>query len=167
MTSGRTMGGHNKKTLSGMTNLQILFKDKTNILAGMTKEEIISLYYNIPIKKVKDMKKDTIVSKWQEIVTIKKYLRKNKLCAIDFDKLEKGISIRNEECGTRKFDSARNIFFKISNITTADNVGKKYIKTAISFKQAAEDIHEIGEDAEKEIPIIEVMQRNNNLSLTP
>lgn len=158
MTSGRNKGEHNKSIMMGMSNLQILFKDKTNILRGLTKEEIISLYYKIPIKKVVDMRKETLNGKWQEISYVKKNLIKSGLCAIDFKKLERNVPISNEEFGVRKFDRKRNIFFKISDLTTADDVGGKYIKLSKAFRDKAEDIHEIGIEAEQENKVIQQMQ---------
>jgi len=158
MISGRNKGKHNKKTLAGMSNLQILFQDKEHLLRGLTKEEVISLYYHIPLKKVMKMDNKTKETKWHEITTIKKYLRNNGLCAIDYQSLDKNTPISNEEFGIRTFDRRRNVFFRVTKQDTAGDIASRYKKTADSFNKASKKIVEIAEELENEQPVLEQMQ---------
>jgi hypothetical protein len=156
MTKGK---GIHKRILAGMSNLAIIFEDKTNIIRGLTKEEIISLHYKIPKKAVIKMKKDTLEAKWQEIRTIKAYLRNTKQCAIDFQKASKGTVIINEEFGSRTLDRNRNIFFKIVKTIVAKGIRDRYDKMASSFRKAGDKVYENAEEAEKQEPVFEEIRQ--------
>lgn len=147
--------GIHKKTLQGMSNLQLIFQDKTNILRGVTKEELISIYYNIPINKIIGMKKDTIEGKWHEICTVKKYLRNTKQCAIDFQKASKGTILTNNEFGRRQLDRRRNIFFKIVTTNVAGGIRARYDKIASSFIKAGNNTYNIADEIENQEQIWE------------
>jgi hypothetical protein len=152
MTS--TKGIHDRIT-KGMGNLSTIFSDKSNLVRGLTKEETISLYFKIPMNKLIVMKKETIQSMWQEICTVKRYLRNTNQCAIDHLKASRGTVLVNEEFGRRQLDRTRNIFFKIIDTKIADGIGDRYDKLSNSIRKVGNKIRENARRSEREIPVLE------------
>lgn len=156
-----------KKTMQGMSNLMLIFQDKTNPIRGLTRDEIISLYFNIPIRKVIAMKRNILDYKWKEIRVVKKYLKNTNQCAIDYQKLSKGTIIVNHEFKERQLKRSQNIFFKIVDTNIARGIRSRYDKLSLSFKHSGDKIYEIAEEEEEkqrknQSQILEILQKNKN-----
>jgi len=161
MTSGRNVGDINKKTAVVMTDIQKSFKDKTNFVSGVSRDEFISLVYRIPIKKVLKMQEKSKDAKWHEIVYIKRYLRNTLHFAIEYVNIKKGADLFNEEFGKRTLKQNTNIYYRITRIEDAQMINKRYKTQAISYAKSGENVLISAEEYEKEIPIMEELQIRN------
>ena len=160
MTSGRKNGDSNKKTLMGTASLQLIFQEKTKWYMGLTKDELISKYFNIPYKKVLNMRLEDKNIKWHEIVYIRRYLRNKLHYAIDFKSIDKGVTLVNKELGERLLKNRTNVYFKISNLNDAEEIDKRYKKMATAFSISGDNVILSAEESEKEKPIIEKIKQS-------
>ena len=150
-----------RKIYKGMVDLKTLFEDKKNVFRGFTKDELISIYYKIPIKKVLTINSKTIESKWNEIVTVKKYLLWKDSFPIIFKTMSKGTELNNEEVGIRILTKRTNVFFRCSNILDAGKWRDTFDKMARSFHKTGSKPSEIIEDEIEAIPVLEKIKQTN------
>lgn len=161
MVSGRKIGDINHKTSSGMVNMQKLFNDKIRWVNGFSSDEVISIQYRIPLKKVLKMTQSQRDTKWHEICYIKKYLRNTLHFSIDYLTISKGTELYNEEFGRRILKRNTNIYYRIGKIEDAHIISKRYKKLANAFYKSGDNVVTSAEEYEKEIPIQEVLELKN------
>jgi hypothetical protein len=151
-------GKPNRKTYKGMVDLKTLFEKRINVFLGLTRDEIISLFYNLPEDKVLKLKKEAIETKWSEIRTIKKYLLWKDKFPIIFKNMPRGTELYDDVLGRRTLDKRINVFFRCSDIESAGKWRDTFHKMAISFDRTGSKPSDIVEEEQIQIPIVQTIQ---------
>jgi hypothetical protein len=144
-----------KKVYKGMLNLKTIFEKKTNVFKGLTRDELISLNFSIPINKVIKLNRETIETKWNEIKTIKKYLLWKDSFPIIFKSMDRGTELFCDEFGKRTLKKRTNIFFRCSDIRDAGSWRDCYDKISKSIYKTGSKPMEIIEEEDLTLPIAE------------
>ena len=149
-----------KKIKIGMVNMLELFKERKTVSSGLIKNEFISLFYKIPIKKTRKMREDNIKIKWNEIRTIKKYLIHSGQMAIIFKKMPRGTELYCPEFKRRTLQRNFNIFFRCVEQESAwgyrsflDKISKGILRIGDNIVSISEEEQKVREE-EKAIEIV-------------
>lgn len=147
-----------KRTYKGMLGLKTIFEERTNVLLGLTRDEIIHFYYSIPINKIIKLNDKIIQSKWSEIKTVKKYLLWRDNFPIIYKNMPKGTELFDNILGKRILMKRTNVFFKCINLMDAHNWRNDYDKMAKSIYRTGSRPSEIIEEEQFQIPITQIIK---------
>ena len=142
--------GMHKKTYEGMLNLKDIFHNRTKVILGLRKDEIISLYYNISQDKLLKM---NIKSKWDSIRAIKKYLLWKDNFAIISKAMPRGTTLYDNILGNRILEKTEHVYFKCSDIENAGKWRDTLDKIAKGIFKTSSRPSEIIEAEEIQLPI--------------
>ena len=146
------------KILSRVESLREIFKDRTNVIWGLTKDEVIHMYNNIPMKKVLNLSRTERDKIWEEIYKAKKYLRKEKVMAIISIYMPKGTVLENGELGKRMLKQSGHVYFRCVDREDALIVKTKFEKIAKGLVKAGHEITKITETNIQEVPVFEELK---------
>ena len=161
MTKHKThkRGYKSAKTLKRMDTLREIFKEKTNVFLGLTRDELISEYTNIKLSTILNWNKKKLDKVWDEIRFIKKHLRKERIMAIIYKNMPKGTVLKNE-FGQREIKEPKNIFFRCSSEEDAWKYRGILDKISRSVFEAGEQTTEIVEEEVRQKPILQVVNQS-------
>jgi len=110
-----------KKTYQNMLNLKDLFKNRTSPEKGVLRDEICSVYYGIPIKRVLKWDKLEMHYKFKQIKRIMKYLMMKDNFPIISTPMPRGTLLVDNEFGRRQLSIQRHVYFRCVNTSQAGN----------------------------------------------
>lgn len=151
------MSKPNSETYRGMVNLSEMFRQKKKIYSGLTKEEVLSLFYKIDISKIKKMNPHKIELMWEKISIIKKYLIKTKQMAIIFEPVTKETTLKCEEYGERTLDRRRNIFYRCIKEEESWKYRRMLDRIADGINETGENVVEIVKEEQEQKKAVEVI----------
>lgn len=149
------------KTLRKENTLREIFQDRKNVLLGLTKLEVISEFKNVNLATVLRWKKEKIELTWEEIVRVKRILRKEMIMAIVSKQMPRGTGLNDVINGFNKrtLDKTGYVFFRCSSMEDVWSEKDKMDKIAKGVFKAAEQTGEIVErDIEQKPMLLEINQ---------
>ena len=153
-----TKGWVSHKVLTGGVRMSELFKDKSNALSGITREEFISLFYGIPMNKLNSMHESKVTFRWHCIQTVKHYLLKTGQLAIISKAMPRGTQLYNTDCKVRVLPNRAFIFFKATRIDDALDYRSRLDKIATGLEETGENAVKTCEHGIKQKPIQQILQ---------
>lgn len=149
------------KTLRRENILREIFQDRVNVLVGLTKLEVISQFKGVSINTVLRWNKNKIELTWEEIVRVKRILRKEMIMAIVSKQMPRGSNLNDTISGlkNRILDKTSYVFFRCSSMEDVWSEKDKMDKIAKGVFKAAEQTGEIVErDIEQKPMLLEINQ---------
>lgn len=151
-------GEPNNRTLKGMHDLREIFKERINVLNGLRSDEIISLFYNLSMEKVKKLSIEQKKTKWSFIVYIKKYLIKTKQIAIIYKRMNKTIVLSDNYFGNRTLERSCNVFWHCLRVEEALGFKDTMFRLGKGIMDTGSKAVETTESERKEIEPIKILQ---------
>lgn len=153
------------KVLKKENSLRSIFQDRTHVKLGLTKKEVISLFYNQDIRVVLNYSDEKIKSLWSQINDTRIRLRKERMIAIvpllmpsgtmlDDSSLDNAISTK-----PRVLTIGTYVYHSCADMNTALAIRKTYDKIAEGIEKAGDDLEEITEEGIKQRQVVKVVNR--------
>ena len=149
------------KTLKRQDMIRDIFKDRINVILGLTKLEVISKFKGVALSKVLNWNDKKIDSVWDEVSRVRRMLRKEMILAIVSKQMPRGVTLNDpiNGFGSRTLDKTSHVFFRCSSMEDVWAEKAKLDKIAKGVFKSGEQIGDIVEIELKEKPVLIAMNQ--------
>lgn len=134
-----------EKVYKAEGKLKEIFQNRTSVYLGLTKQETLCLFYQIPMSSIIKLKEDKINQLWNGILRRKMLMRKDSNIAIVSTLVPKGTILDDTtgHFGQRVMIASTWVYYNCSDLDSARKVRLRLDSVSQGFQEAGEQIEDM------------------------